>query len=180
VARYLALDWDQTQLHVVAAAAGGGGRVTVQQAAVWQEDQPLTAENAEAMGALLKERLKSAGIKPGPVLACVGRDRVIVKEIKYPHVPDAEEPALVRFQAVKELTDSPDDVVLDYFPLPIPDTGSSVSTLGNRRAFVVIVRREVVTTYQKVCQAAGLKLEGLAPRALGIAECVRRVRARRP
>ena len=172
MARFLAIDWDQNQLHVVSATLSGT-TVTFHRSAVWQEDQPLTADNAEQMGAALRDRLKSAGIKPAPVLACVGRDRLILKDLRFPPVPDAEEPAVVRFQAVKELSDNPDDVVLDYVPVS-PVIGSSTTASGDKRAFAVIARREVVETYRRVCQGAGLKLEGLAPRLIGIAACLRK------
>ena len=51
------------------------------------------------------------------MVACVGRERVVIKELRYPPVPASEEPALVRFQAAKELSELPDDVVIDYAPL---------------------------------------------------------------
>jgi hypothetical protein len=102
------------------------------------------------------------------VLACVGRDRVIVKEVRFPNVPDAEEPALVRFQAVKELTDNAEDVVIDY-------AVSGIGSNGEKKAAALVVRREVLATYQKICQAAGLKLQALTPRLVGVAACVRQV-----
>ena len=172
MARFLALDWDQNQLHIVSASVSGN-TVDFHRAAVWEEDQPLTAENAEQMGKVLRDRLKSAGIKPAPVLACVGRDRLILKDLRFPPVPEAEEAGVVRFQAVKELTDAPDDVVLDYVPVS-PVFGSSTTTSGDRRAFAVIAGREVVEMYRRLCQAAGLKLEGLSPRLIGIAACLRK------
>jgi hypothetical protein len=160
LSRFLALDWDHQQLHVVAAEVRGGV-VTFRRAAVWREEQSPTLAGAEDAGRLLKQRLKEAGIAAAPVLACVGRDRVVLKEVRYPVVSDSEEPAIVRFQALKELTEPPDEIVLDF--APIGDSG------GERRASVLSVRRDLLTAYQKLCQAAGLKLVGLMPRSFALA-----------
>ncbi len=164
MARYLAIDWDHGQLHVVAATVRGTA-VQIQRAAVWEVPQVPNPAEAEALGRQLRERLKEGGFSPAPVLACVGRDRVVLKEVRYPAVPEAEEPAVVRFQAVKELTEPADEVVIDYAAAPNGGT--------ERRALTPILRRELLQAYQALCQAAGLKLVGLTPRPFGIAACVK-------
>jgi hypothetical protein len=166
LARYLALDWDHNQLHVVLANVAGGS-VRVLRAASWPEEAPLSASNAAAVGERLRERLKEAKIPAAPVLAALGRERIIVKDIRYPVVPAHEEPAVVRFQAIKELTGAAEDVALDYTPLG--DTGNE------RRTLVLVAKREYVTAYQELCKAAGLKLAGVTPRSFGLATCLERL-----
>jgi Tfp pilus assembly PilM family ATPase len=165
LARFLALDWDHNQLHVVLANVGGGG-VRVLRAATWAED--ARPADAAAAGERLKERLKEAKIPAAPVLACLGRDRIIVKEVRHPAVPAHEEPAVVRFQALKELTGAAEDVVLDYTPY---GEGSH----GERRAMVLVAKRADVSAYQELCKGAGLKLAGVTPRPFGIATCIERL-----
>ena len=167
MARFLALDWDQNQLHLIVGNTRGT-TVQVQRASVWQEGQIPNPANAEDMGKLLRDRLREAGIAPAPVLVCVSRDRLIVKEVRFPSVPETEEPAVVRFQAVKELTDAAEDVVIDYMV-----TGGQEG--GERKASVLVVRREQLETYQKLCQAAGLKLAAMTPRLIGVTACIRKV-----
>ncbi|HLJ95945.1 MAG TPA: hypothetical protein VKU02_22410, partial [Gemmataceae bacterium] len=151
----------------IVAATVRGAELRLEQAVVWEEEQSPNIAEAEALGRRLRERLKSAGITPAPVLACVGRDRVILREVRYPSVAAAEEPAIVRFQVLKELTDSASEVIIDYTPL---DEGS-----GNeeRRALVLTVRRELLTAYRALCHAAGLKLLALTPRPFGTLACLR-------
>ena len=85
-------------------------------------------------------------------------------------MPLAEEAGVVRFQAVKELTDSPDDVVIDYVTAGAPPG-------REQQAQALIVRREILNTYLKICHAAGLKLAALTPRPFGVAASLRKATA---
>jgi len=127
LARIIALDWDNRELHLVAANVSRG-KVHVERAASWRDATPFQAVNAAEFGERLRQRLKEAGIAPAPVIVCLGRDRVVVKEVRYPQVASDVEAAVVRNQILKELTESPDDVLMDYFPLKEPGRN------GERRA----------------------------------------------
>ncbi len=97
-----------------------------------------------------------------PVLISVGRERLVLKEIKLPPgITPFEEANVVRFQAQKELTEAGDSVVIDYFAAPIPDAD------GQRRALAFAMRKDLTNAYKALCAAAGLKLVGLTPRPFG-------------
>jgi hypothetical protein len=75
----------------------------------------------------------------------------------------------VRMQIIKELTESPNDVYIDYVPLVEPDRN------GQRRALSLVVRKEMIHGIQEACKSAGLKLLGITARAFGIAACIKRL-----
>ena len=155
MARFLALDADTLRLQVLSASVKGSA-VRLEKTAAWDEDQPLTAATAPDAGKRFRDALKTAGIGPAPLLVCLGRDRVIFKEIKIPAVPAHEEPNIVRFQAQKEFTES-GDVVLDYTPLD--PTGNN-----ERRILVAAAKKDVVAACKKLAESAGLTLVAITPR----------------
>lgn len=167
MAQWLAIDWDQDQLHLLAAHTGRKG-AAAERAASWQLPEPLTAASAERIGRALREFLKSQKFPAVPALVSVGRDRVILKEVRFPAVPKHEEPALVRFQASKELTEPPESCIIDYAPLRDSEGTSE------RHVLAVAVRRDLIATFQALCRGAGLRLAALAPRPFGAGAALRR------
>src|SRR5262249_41700501 len=131
MARYLALDWDSGQLIVLAADVGKAG-VALERVLAWPESQPPGPTNAESIGQRLKDQLADAKIAAAPLLVAVGRDRLVLKEIRFPTVPLHEEPAIVRFQAVKEFSES-DDAVIDY--------QATDAEPGERKALAVALKK---------------------------------------
>lgn len=169
MARILALDWEQTQIRVAVGSTGRKG-ARIEQVLTWPLPAELTAASAEGVGKALREALKTAGIAASAVLASVSRDRVILKTIHYPQVAAKDEPALVRFQTAKELSESPDDVIIDYSPI------SAVDTVGEREAMAIVVRKDILRSLQGLCRAAGLKLLAATARPVGVAGALERVR----
>ena len=158
MSRLLAVD---IQPHGLSLAEGRvrAGSLTINRILHWSEGCPaFSPESAAAIGTGLKERLQNAGITPAPLLLAIGRDRVILKELRYPPVPAADEPNLVRFQALKETSESPEDLLVDYLPHPSdPDN-------PERRATAVIISKTLIQAAQTFATAAGCKLTGVTPR----------------
>jgi hypothetical protein len=102
-------------------------------------------------------------------VVALGRDRIILKDIRYPAVSAAEEPAVIRFQAARELTDASDDLIIDYCPMGDPIAN------GQKRALVVIGRRDLIGAYQTIAKTAGLKLQAITPRSFGLVACLNRL-----
>jgi Tfp pilus assembly PilM family ATPase len=166
--RFLAIDADAHGLYVAAATVRGGS-IKIEHALTAAADgQPFSPASAKALGAKLKELLKQAGVAPAPALVCVGRDRVILKEVRFPPTAPAEEPAVVRFQATKDLTEGADDVAVDYHPVPYADR------TAERQALVVFLRREMLAAARVLCETAGLKLAGVTPRPFAAAAAAAR------
>lgn len=167
MAQWLAIDWDQDQLHLLVARTGRKS-AQAERAVSWTLPEPLTLASAERIGRALREQLKAQKFPTAPTLVSVGRDRVILKEVRFPAVPKHEEPALVRFQASKELTEPPEACVIDYAPLRDNDG------MGERHVLAVAARRDLVAMFQALCRGAGLRLAALAPRPFGIGAALRR------
>jgi Tfp pilus assembly PilM family ATPase len=170
--RFLAIDADAHGLFVAAATVRGGAVKLEQTLAHVENGHVLSPASAKDLGTKLKDLLRQADIAPAPALVCVGRERVILKEVKYPPTPPADEPAVVRFQATKDLTESPDEVAIDYLPTPTADP------TGERQAMVVFLRRELLAAARVMCETAGLKLAGVTPRPFAVAALAARVVAR--
>jgi Tfp pilus assembly PilM family ATPase len=157
VSRFLAIDFDAGGLLVASGHTRGDAARLENAAASFDDPRPLSAAHAEEAGDRLKALLAQAGIAPAPALVALGRDRVIFKEVKHPKTAPADEPAIVRFQAQRDLTESPDDVHMDYVPVP---TGEG----EENRATVVFVRKDLYEAAKTACERAGLKLAGVTPR----------------
>ncbi len=172
MSRFLALDPDARGLFVLAGTVTKAGPQVEHAFALPagpDDARPLTPAGMAALGAKLKDALKQAGIAPAPVLLVLGRDRVIFKDVDYPPSSPADEPAIVRGQAGRDLVEALGDVLMDYTPLPRRATSPNAEADPLRQAQVVIVRKDVVVGARELCDAAGLRLAGVTPRPYALA-----------
>jgi hypothetical protein len=158
VARYLAIDWNPRQLHVLAVDTAKGHARAGQALAV-PLDEELTPASAERIGKKLRDALKTADLAPAPALWTIGRDRFVLRELTIPVAPVNEEPAIVRFQVAKESTEPLADAIIDYTYASPPQSGQP------RKVLAVVARKAVVQAINAVSTTAGLKVKAVTPRA---------------
>lgn len=166
MSRFIAIDADAGGLFV-ASGATRGGSVRIEQAVVSLDDpRPLSSMTVAELAPKLKALLANARIPAAPVLVCLGRDRVVFKDIRHPKTAPSDEPAVVRFQSQRDLTESPDDLHMDYVPVPNP-SGEDC------RATVVFVRKDLYAAAKALCEQVGLKLAGITPRPFATVAALR-------
>ncbi len=170
MSRYLSIEANANGLFVAAGTVRGANATIEAVAHSSENPRPLSASTARELGNELKTLLKDAGIASAPVLLVVGRDRVILSDIKHPPVPPVDEPAVVKFQAIKELTEAPEDVVIDYQPIGRRTGADSTS---ERRALVAFLRKDYLNAAKVMCEVAGLKLAGVTPSPFALVSAVR-------
>jgi Tfp pilus assembly PilM family ATPase len=166
VARFLAIDYDPAGPLVASATVGRGG-IKLERVLAWPDGDPPPTAPA-ALGARLRELLKENRVAAAPVLVCLPRDKVVLKDVRYPKAPPQQEPLVVKFQAKKELAAAESDVLMDYLPIPAP------SGADDCRATVVFVNKHVYADLMVMCDAAGLKLAAVTPRSFAVAAAYRR------
>lgn len=159
MASWLVLDWDHDQFRVLCAQSTRRG-IQVTRAATWPHSEPLTAASAERVGKALRDFLKAEKIPAAPAVIGLGRDRIFLKELRFPPVAPHEEANLVRFQTGKEMSEPVDNYSIDYAHLYDSST--------ERHVMTVAVRKEIVATVAKLCQAAGLKMHAITPKLFGV------------
>jgi len=165
MARLCFIDWDHQRLTALVAECGRNKAKVLES---WTEQTELSPNPvmAEELGQFLKIRLKEKKQVVAGIVALVGRDRLIVRDQKYPAVNQSEEPGLVRLMTTKEVLDDPEDVIIDYQPW------TSQENRAEKRALVYVLRREMMATYEAMAKGAGVKLVGLCPRAMGLASAL--------
>ena len=161
MSRFLAIDADQGGIHVAVGTAARGGAVRLERAITVPAAESLSAANAADLGRQLRDALRAAGIAARPDRRRRRPRPGDRQGLQDPAVAPGEEPAVVRFQAGKEMSEAPESVALDYFTLARDEPDGQV------RVVTVSVRKDLVAAYRTLCQAAGLKLAGITPRAMG-------------
>jgi hypothetical protein len=129
---------------------------------------PLGTADAVSLGATLKAKLKEVGFKASSAVIALAHDAFTAREVRHPDIPAGELPAIVQFQVLKEVAIPADEAVIDYVPL------SHGYSTGEKRSLSFVVRKARVKFCKDLCEAAGLKLLAVVPRAIAVMATVNR------
>ncbi len=111
----------------------------------------------EAVGAAIRELWEKAGIKSRQAFLGVGNQRVVVREVALPWLPERELRNTLAFQVQEFIPMSTDDAVLDFDPLGEVDQG------GRRmqRMLLVAAHKSMVSALIDAALAAKLDPAGV-------------------
>lgn len=166
MAGILGLDLDAAELHLVELNPHAAGYQL--HAAM---SLPLGTADAATLGAQLKVRLKEVGFKASSVVISLAHDALTCREVRHPDIPIGELPAIVQFQVLKESAIAADEAVVDFVPL------SHSFSSGEKRSLTYVVRKGRIKFCKDLCEAAGLKLLAIVPRAVALMATMARYKA---
>lgn len=123
---------------------------------------PLATASAADVGLQLKAKLKEVGFKATSAVIALGHDAFLCRDVRHPDIPANELPAIVQFQTMKECAISGDEAIVDYIPI------SGTLPSGEKRSLTFVARKGRIKFCQQLCEVAGLKLQGIVPRAVAL------------
>ena len=155
----LAIEWTSKKIRVVEGQASGE---SVKLEAAFTVDLPesIDASHPEEVGAFIKTQLTKQGLKERRAVACIDRRNVVLKVVNVANIAESEISNTVRLQAMRDLTLPLEETTVDYVHT------NPQSDFEEPQVVVAVVRNEIVTTYQQMFRAAGLRLEGIWPASL--------------
>lgn len=106
-----------------------------------------------AVGARIRQALTAAGAKAGRVTSAIGGQAVIVRELKFPPMPEADLQNAARFEAERYIPYGVRDVNMDL------DVIGETTEDGQKKVVVLLVaaKRDTVDKHVQAVESAGLE-----------------------
>jgi len=149
----LAIDWDQTELRLVAAQCSGTN-INITDAAV------IPIENDNVIETLRKT-IEQRGLEKMETLVAIGRGKAELRELQLPPVPDEELPDMVRFQAIRSFASAGESATIDFLVTKRTNDGIEM--------IVAAVGPSDLREIRETCEAANLENKRIALRPLAAA-----------
>lgn len=185
-AHIAAVDIDGDSLRV-AFGTRRGDRMDFSRVATAPLELPADADRSDpaVLGAAVGKALNGLGGKPGTIAMAVPRREAILRTVTLPDLGDDRELAsMVQLQVGRDLPFRKEDAVIDFEVRPLSpgdaaqakaseaEEDSAAPQPDKVEALVAVAQAEIVSFYQKVCDAAGVKLAALTFAPYANARCV--------
>lgn len=153
MANKIAIDWNESELRIVAAQCNGI-RVKVTDAAV------IPIENSNVIETLRKA-ITERGLENSETLVGIGRGKAELRELQLPPVPDEELPDMVRFQAIRSFASAGDAAIVDFLV--------TNRTSDNVQMIAAAIGPPMMKEIRETCASAQLNMTRISIRPLASA-----------
>ena len=148
----LAIDWDESELRLVAAQCSGSNIKVTDARVIPIEDNVLQT---------LEAALDGQGMENTEALVAIGRGQAELRELQLPPVPEDELPDMVRFQASKSFATAGDNATVDYLVTSQNETGVEM--------IAAALGAEELKRLRGVCESGNLVAKRISIRPLSAA-----------
>lgn len=171
--RFCALDFDREQLRIVHAEFTGE-RTQILKLASCAMPEDVDIADAQAVGTFIGRMLSEMRVRSPSVVMHVSRGQAVLKPLVLPPVSGPGELAhMVLYQAENELTFRPEEAVVDFtIESHYGIEAAPEDTPQGQHVLVAAVQRPVIEYYQKVAEAADVRLLKLGLRPYADLRCV--------
>jgi len=142
-----------------------GQLLRVERVLVHDVPERLDLGDAAAVGAWMGATLTRHGFRRGRVTIAMSREHVALKRITLPTVDSFELPDMVRLSMQRELPFDPADAVIDFVPAEVKD--------GRTTVLAAAMQRSLVVHMAALAKAAGLRIERISLRCMGVSSLLR-------
>ena len=151
--RKIAIDWDESELRLVAAQCSGTN-VKVTEAAL------IGIQDGDVMETL-RRAISERGLERTDTLVAIGRGKAELRELQLPPVPDDELPDMVRYQAIRSFASAGESATVDFLV-----TGQSAAGTSMIAAAVGPAK---LSEIHEICEASDLQVKRISLRPLAAA-----------
>jgi type IV pilus assembly protein PilM len=158
MSKVIVIDWTPQHLCLLE-GSDTGSRVTVRKLTTLALPSGPGADKPDGTLPQLRAMLAGYADSDARVLLLVSRSQAVLRNLRVPDVSDAELPAIVQFQAMRELSIPVEQASIDYEPLALRDAD------GARQVVLAALQRDWVDQCQEAVRSEGLELHriGLRP-----------------
>ena len=160
MAKYLAIEWDESELRIAVGKTRGSGIAVDETHAVPLADGATPAAIGEAIKAAV-----GAGTKGVETLIAIPRASVEIRQLQLPSAPSDEMPEMVRFQAMRQFSAIGDDWPLDFVELERTDE--------NVQVLASVISPDTFRDIQQVCESSEIVAQHLCLRPFASAELLK-------